>query len=101
MQKLMKSKQESTNESSYVSQIESRVSRSESRVSTSDREHVTSNSVPSVSVNFVTCEGGKLAANTRKRLENQVRCFYFLLKLIRNETDELQVAKYSLNFAVR
>lgn len=66
-QRLIKSRTENSSES-YTNPI---ISRSESRVSTGDREHMACNN-PTVTVNFVTSEGGKLAANTRKRWENQV-----------------------------
>ncbi|GLV39622.1 Gcn2 [Carabus blaptoides fortunei] len=77
MQRLIKSWNEGTTDTSSVyssasssSYVNPVISRSESRISTS--EHFGQSYTTTVIVNFVTSAAGKLAANTRKRLENQI-----------------------------
>lgn len=64
LQKLIKTWNEITGETQGVSKIESRTSICE--------PHSNASCTTAVIVNFITPTTGKLAANTRKRLENQV-----------------------------
>lgn len=64
MQKLIKTWNDITGETQGVSKVESRTSICE--------PHSNASCTTAVIVNFVTAPTGKLAANARKRLENQV-----------------------------